>query len=82
MAPESPVYKHLKGHSFKTEEGQEELELATWMSVGGTRQWGVRPSRMTRGGVAERLKGLKTISSKVRAELEEESATWGAYLKG
>lgn len=69
VAPESPVYKHLKGQQFSAEENQEELELATWMSVGGSREWGAPPSRKGRGGVAERLKGFKTISSKVKAEL-------------
>ena len=58
---DSPIFKHFrKDTSLLEGEGREsqELDLATWMSVGGSREWGQQRKEKSAKGVKERLQGL------------------------
>lgn len=74
VAPESPVYRHFKTTGFKSVEMQEELELATWMSVGGRYEWGAQLSKEPKASLSSRLQNIKGMDAGIRSGLSSESA--------
>jgi hypothetical protein len=61
---DSPVYKHFRKETsvMLPREPAGETDMAAWMSVGGSRDWGqTRQSGVERRTVKERLSGLTTL---------------------
>jgi hypothetical protein len=67
---ESPVYKHFRRDTsiLKESEVNGEADMAAWMSVGGSRDWGQsKYVKRDRRSVKEKLQGLGTLrGEKVR----------------
>lgn len=60
----SPVYKHFRKETslMLPRDPAGETDIAAWMSVGGTREWGqTRQTNLERRTVKERLSGLTTL---------------------
>lgn len=70
---ESPVYKHFRKEASileQTEEG--EADIATWMSIGGSRDWNnTKELKRDRRSVRERLQGLNTLRGDKIRELNQ-----------
>lgn len=72
-AIESPIYKHFRKETsinVQSEQGGE-ADLATWMSVGGSRDWGAKPKSLReKPSAKEALKGLRTLRGEKVKELD------------